>query len=272
MEKTKILIVEDEFVIYDEITEFLIDNNFEVANYTKSYHEAIDQIKIFNPDIVLLDINLEGNKDGIDLGEKLDNNYHIPFIYITDFNDEVTLKRAIRTNPSHFMKKAKPNLDFNQLLIDVRLVLNNTKEKENINKQGIFVLKDYLNNMKNLQTTLGNFLSKELIEFEDISYISREDYYKNPKDNTKTKVKTNYFRIITTDNLCYFYNDSLSNILKKLPYNFVRISEHTIINISSKNLDGRINSSKISVNGKTFKISNSYKKDVEKRLQRLYEF
>ena len=272
MEKTKILIVEDEFVLYDEIAEFLMDNNFEVANFTKSYQEAIDQIKIFNPDLVLLDINLDGEKDGIDLGEELKNTYHIPFIYITDFNDEVTLKRALRTNPSHFMTKAKPNLDFNQLLIDVRLVLSNAKVEEDINKQGIFVLKDYLNKMKDLQTTSGDFLSKELIEFDDISYISRADYYKDPKDKVKTKVKTNYFRIITTDDLCYFYNDSLSNILKKLPYNFIRISEHTIINISSKNLDGKINSSKISVNGKSFKISNSYKKEVEKRLQRLYEF
>lgn len=272
MNRTKILIVEDEFVLYDEIADFLNSTNFEVANFTKSYNEAIDQIKIFNPDLVLLDIQLDGDKDGIDLGEDLKTTYHIPFIYITDFTDEVTFKRALRTKPNHFMTKAKPNLDFKQLLLDIQLVLNNLNQEKTTEKKGIFVLKDYLNEIKNLQNTSGDFLSKELIEFEDISYISRENFYKNPDDKEKTKVKTNYFRIVTTGNLSYFYNGSLATILKKLPYNFVRISEHTIINISLKNLDGKVNSFRISVNGKVFKVSNSYKKEVEKRLQHLYEF
>jgi len=272
MKKIKILIVEDEFILYDEIAEFLTEKEFIVADFTKSYDEGINQIKNFNPDIVLLDINLNGNKDGIDLGEILNNTFNIPFIYITSFDDEVTLKRALRTKPSHFMTKGKPNLNFNQLLIDIKLVISKDNKNININKTGIFVLKDYLNEMKNLQNTSGDFLSKELIEFNDISYISREDYYKNKGDKYKTKIKTNYFRIITVNNYSYFYNDSLSNIIKKLPYNFVRISEHTIVNLSAKNLDGKVTNSKISINGKVFKISNSYKKEVEKRLQRLYEF
>lgn len=273
MKNAKILIVEDEFVLYDEIADFLIKHEYQVANYTKSYEEAVNQIKSFIPDLVLLDINLDGEKDGIDLGDILRTTYKTPFIYITDFDDEVTLNRALRTQPNHFMAKTKPNLDFNQLLIDIRLVLSNTnKQEKTSNKKGIFVLKDYLNEMKNLQTKSGDFLSKELIEFDDISFISREDYYKKPNDKIKTKVKTNYFRIVTNNDLCYFYNGSLTAILKKLPQNFARISEHTIINISLKNLDGKINNSKILVNGKTFKISNSYKKELEKKLHSMYEF
>lgn len=271
MKKTKILIVEDEFVLFDEISEFLIKNDFQVADFTKNYKEAIEQISYFKPNLVLLDINLEEEKDGIDIGEYLQKNQSIPFIYITNFDDKVTLNRALRTQPNHFMAKTKPNLDFNQLLIDIRLVLNrvNKSVKPSI-KKGIFVLKDYLNEMKDLQTKSGDFLSKELIEFDDISYISREDYYKNATDKVKTKVKPNYFRIISNDGLCYFYNESLTHILKKLPDYFVRISEHTIINISSNNFDGMINRTKISINGKTFSVSNSYKKELENKLRKLY--
>jgi len=269
--KPKILIVEDEFVLYDEMADFLSTNNYTIANYTKSYKEAIDQIIIFKPDLVLLDINLQGNKDGIDIGEILYKEYHIPFIYITAFDDEVTLNRALRTKPSHFMSKAKPNLDFNQLLIDIKLVLSSVEPEENLNKKGIFVLKDYLNEMKNLQTTAGDFLTNELIEFDDISYISREPYYKNPNDKRKTEVKSNYFRVVTMDGTSYFYKESLKQILLKLPATFERISDITIVNLSLENIDGKINSSKIVVNGKTFKISNQYKKQVQVKLNKLYQ-
>lgn len=272
MKRTKILIVEDEFVLYDEISDFLTEKGFEVANFTKSYNEAIDSIKKFSPDLALLDINLEGEKDGIDLGEIFNKTYNIPFIYITSFDDEVTLKRALRTKPSHFMTKGKPNLNLNQLLIDIKLALSNLNKDVKVTKKGVFVLKDYLNEMKNLQNTSGDFLSNELIEFNDISYISREDYYKNQNDKEKTKVKINYFRVITANGYCYFYNDSLKNMIKKLPFEFGRISEHTIVNLSAKNLDGKVNNSKISINGKVFKISNSYKKEIEKKLKALYEF
>ncbi len=270
MKKTKVLLVEDEFILYDEISDFLKNNHIEVANYTKSYDEAITQIKIFNPDIVLLDINLEGEKDGIDLGETLKNDFHIPFIYITDFNDQVTFKRALRTKPNHFIKKTKPNLDLNQLLIDIQLVLNNHKET-NFNKKGIFVCKDYLDEMKNLQTTKGDFLSKELVEFDDICYITREPYYKTENEKTKTIIRSNYARVVTADNYNYFMDKSLRKIVLKLNLNFVRISDKTIVNISPKYLDGRINKNKISVNGRVFTIGKSYIKEFEKRLGQMYE-
>ncbi len=276
MQKTQILIVEDEFVLYDEIAEFLNDNNYDVLGYTKSYEEAMRQITENTPDIVLLDINLIGEKDGIDIGEKL-YQYKIPFIYVTDFSDAVTLKRALRTHPNIFQVKSKPLMDKKQLLIDIKTTLNNRNNKSKTQeiespKTGIFVLKDYLSEIKNLQNSQGDFLAKELIQFNDISYISTDKYLKNSKDKEKIKVKPNYVRIETMDKYRFFYPASLSHILTKLPQKyFVRISDNTIINLALNNLDGSINGSHISVNGKSFKINNSYKKKVKKRLEDLYE-
>ncbi len=272
MKKSKILIVEDEFVLYDEMKDFLSEKGFEIAAYTKNYAEAINQITTFKPDIVLLDINLEEEKDGIDIGEYIQKNHAIPFLYITNFDDSVTFNRALRTKPNHFIAKAKPDLDLNQLYFDIRFILNKTKkELKTTIKNGILALKDYLNDLKEQQTNSGDFLSRELIEFKDISYLSRENYLKKPSDKTKTKVKTNYFRIVTKDNLSYFYNTSLTSILSKLPNNFMRISDCTIVNISSEHFDGTINNSKISINGITFTISDSYKKKFKSKLAELYE-
>jgi DNA-binding response OmpR family regulator len=271
MKPTKILVVEDEFILYDEMSEFLIENGFLVLDYTKSYDEALKNIQENNPDIVLLDINLIGEKDGIEIGEKLFYEFHIPFIYITDFADEVTLKRALRTHPNIFQVKSKPLIDKTQLLISIRTVLNTASKEETSSKKGIFVLKDYLSEIKNQQHSGGDFLSKELLQFHDISFISTEKYFKSETDTEATKVKINYVRIETIDKYSYFFKSSLINMLKLLPSNFIRISENNIINISPNNLDGRINGSHISVNGKTFKISNSFKKNVSKHLAKLYE-
>ncbi|MEE9349477.1 MAG: response regulator [Flavobacteriaceae bacterium] len=270
MSKIKILIVEDEFILYDEMAEFLLENNFEIAPYTKSYSEAITQVVAYKPNIVLLDINLIGEKDGIDIADQLSKEYQIPFMFITDFSDEVTFKRANRTHPSIFKSKSKP-LDTKQLLLDIRVVLNNKNigvhnQKNETEKTAIFLLKDYLNEVKNSQSTKTDYMGKELIEFTDISYIVTQKHFKN-----KDELKINYVLFEMINGYKYYLNETLKNLVSILPSkDFVRINGSTIINISKNNIDGRVNGSKISVNGIIFKISKTYKKNLDKRLNNLY--
>jgi len=139
-----ILIVEDESILYERLRQFLVNQEFTVGLYTKSYDEAINSIKIKRPDLVLLDIKLEGDKDGLDLGAVLYKTYKIPFIYVTDFADEVTFNRALRTNPTVFEVKTKPNIDTKHLLRSIKMVLNNNNKPSVKNKNGLMVYVDYL--------------------------------------------------------------------------------------------------------------------------------
>ena len=66
-----VLIVEDEPTLYERLRRILVKQHFTVDLYTKSYDEAIERITKQTPDIVLLDINLQGIKTGIDLGVTL---------------------------------------------------------------------------------------------------------------------------------------------------------------------------------------------------------
>jgi DNA-binding response OmpR family regulator len=69
--KRKIRIVEEEAIFYRNLRNFPEKNNYEVSDYTKSVDEAIEKIENEQPDLVLLDIDLVGEKTGIDLGKIL---------------------------------------------------------------------------------------------------------------------------------------------------------------------------------------------------------
>jgi len=196
-----ILIVEDEPILYERLRRFLVKENFIIDEYTKSFEEAIERIKTKSPDLVLLDINLEGDKDGIDLGEELFKTYKIPFIYVTDFADEVTFNRALRTNPSIFEVKTKPNLDTDHLLRSIKTALNNNKCKLIRKKKGLMVYIDYLDKIKLYSK---NDITRIPIAFKDIAYITTENYI--DKNGKLSAVKENYVRLENINHNRFFYN------------------------------------------------------------------
>jgi DNA-binding NarL/FixJ family response regulator len=101
----KILIVEDEPLIAKNIGMYLNNNDYEVSAIAYDADEALHQLKRQPPDFAILDINLESDKDGIQIAEYINQNNFIPFIYLTSYSDKDTLARAKKTNPSGFIVK-----------------------------------------------------------------------------------------------------------------------------------------------------------------------
>lgn len=264
--KPYILIVEDEPILYERLRRFLIKENYTVSKFTKSYDEAIENIEQKSPDLVLLDIHLQGNKDGIDLGDKLYNNYKIPFIYVTNFGDEVTFNRALRTNPNIFEIKTKPQLNTEQLLRSIKTVLQQSKDTISVPQEGIMA---YVNYLDKLKITSKNQITKVPVSFKDIDFITTEAIIISPK--IIEPIRTNYVRIESSSSKRYFYKSSLKNLLTLLPNNFIRINESTIINLKSKNFEGRINGSKLSINKHLITIKDTYYKEVNNRIDNLYK-
>ena len=252
MTKHNILIVEDEWIIYDELASFLHGKGFETAPYIKSYEEALAQIKLKLPDMVLLDINLQGEKDGIDLGEKLYKEFKIPFIYLSAYSDEVIVNRARRTNPDTFLIKTKPNIDKEQLLITIKMALSKQNAELTVSKEGIFAYTDYY---RDTTEAAHDELKKILLRFDDILWITT--------DNTKR----NYISIHTNDSISYLRN-SLSKIKEILPFQFVRINNSEIINL--KKVEGKINHSSFKIKDKKLNINTNYSEEVHRVLHRLY--
>jgi CheY-like chemotaxis protein len=103
--KKSILIVEDDPVITSLIAFMLKDLGYLVAGSASTAQEAIDAAKKLGPDLVLMDIHLKGQIDGIEAARTLWGVYNIPVVFITADAEDVTLHRAIKTSPFGFIEK-----------------------------------------------------------------------------------------------------------------------------------------------------------------------
>jgi len=105
MQTVRILIVEDEFVVADSLQQLLRKRRTGPVGLAFSVSEALASIEADRPDLVLLDIMLQGERTGIDLGRQLSEQYQIPFIYVTSHSDRLTLQRAVATRPVGYLVK-----------------------------------------------------------------------------------------------------------------------------------------------------------------------
>lgn len=103
--KVRILIVEDEPLIAENLAMYLNNHDYEVVGMAYDYDEGIDKLKQEIPDIVLLDINLDGQKDGIDLAKFIFENLKIPFVFLSSYSDKTTLDRVKSLQPSGYLVK-----------------------------------------------------------------------------------------------------------------------------------------------------------------------
>lgn len=105
MAQDKILIVDDEVVVAEDIRRQLRSLGYVVVGVVASGTEAVDAAGEHRPDLILMDIKLKGQVDGIDAARTIQLRYGIPVIYLTAFSDEDTLKRARHTLPLAYLIK-----------------------------------------------------------------------------------------------------------------------------------------------------------------------
>ncbi len=105
MTKTQILVVEDEGIVAEDIQRSLQSLGYIVSAVVSSGEEAIIKAEENSPDLVLMDIVLKGEMDGIEAANLLRSRFNIPVIYLTAYADEKTLERAKVTEPFGYIVK-----------------------------------------------------------------------------------------------------------------------------------------------------------------------
>ncbi len=105
IEGKQILVVEDEIITAMDLQQRLKNLGYNVPVIVSSGEEAIKKVKENNPDLVLMDINLYGEMDGIEAASKIHSFSDIPVIYLTAFSDDKTLERAKITEPYAYVIK-----------------------------------------------------------------------------------------------------------------------------------------------------------------------
>ncbi len=105
MEQARILVVEDEPIVARDIQLSLQRLGYEVPATASSGEEAIRKAAETRPDLVVMDIVLKGNMDGVQTAQHLKDRLNVPVIYLTAFADDQTLERAKTTAPAGYMLK-----------------------------------------------------------------------------------------------------------------------------------------------------------------------
>jgi len=105
MSKAQILIVEDESIVGQDIQKRLKEMGYAVCGIAFSGEEAIEKAAEVRPDLVLMDIMLKGNLDGVEAAQQIYERFNIPVVYLTAYSDNHTLKRAEITQPFGYILK-----------------------------------------------------------------------------------------------------------------------------------------------------------------------
>jgi len=202
MEKIKILIVEDESILALGLKKKLENLGYNVTDIAASGPETIEKVSQNKPDIIMMDIVLKGNMDGIETAAKLNKTESIPVIYLTAYADDEILKRAAVTEPYGYILKP---YNENELKANIEMTIYRKKAEQ-----------------------------EKILDYEDVyrgvtSFISEnEDSFKKAlfgsllnEINTSIDIGSNKIYITAQRGQKSSSNEDVSEILTKIALEFI---------------------------------------------------
>ena len=233
-EQKRILIVEDEVIIASDIEMSLSGLGYNVIGIEDNAIDAIETIKKTMPNLILLDINLEGDEDGVMLAEDINDKFSIPFVFLTSNADKLTINRVKRTNPAGFIVKPFSEKDL-QSNIEIALFAHQ-KQNKNAGPAKDFFVKE------------GNGLVK--IKVDILLFAQADD---------------NYTRLFTTKKM-HLISSSLKKVSEHLAQEpFVRIHRSYIINV---NYIDKIQDGNVIIGKYSLPIGRSYHENFYNRISK----
>lgn len=236
MANIKVGIVEDELLIAHGIATALKGVGYEVTEPAISYTEALGMIVSEQPDIVLVDIQLKGHNDGIELARKINEQFNMPFIFLTANADAATVARAKEVNPpAYLVKPFKPA----ELYAAIEICLHNFTAQPGARTEPVketHLVKD------SLFVKQGQKYHK--VRIADITHIESSDVY---------------VYVHTTD-AQYLVRSSIQGYMEQLPANqFLRVHKSYIVNTARITT---VTTEALNIGNIEIPIGRSYRDDV----------
>ncbi len=226
MEEKTILLVEDNFLNRRLTKKVLAENNYRVLE-AKNAKETLEILKKEPVTLAILDINLgEDEQDGITLGQQIKDEFSVPFIYLTAYENQEMIGQAISTSPYSYLTKPFKNSD---LIASVEIAI---RQSFNLKKRKPFlIVKDGEYNVE--------------LALDEIDYIESDGNYLLFHSNKKV----------------YKLRSTIVKILEELPVSFF-IQTHRAY-IVNKNRVQKFNSKNVIVGGKEIPVSGNYTEGIK---------
>ena len=217
--KVKILIVEDELIIAEDMRSMLEDSGYEVCGVTGDPEEAKRLIMATRPDIILLDITLGVKQLGLELAQYILDNHHTPFIFCTSHGDKTTIQSATALKPYGYLIKPFEQAD---LYAAVELALVNYSKKQTANSE-----QTISDNQENLLIKSALFIKEGSmyvkVQKDEILWLSSDGNYSQVhlKNDKKSLVRM-----------------PLKDLLDQLPKDqFFRVHRSYVVNLNAIEAD-----------------------------------
>jgi DNA-binding LytR/AlgR family response regulator len=213
MERIKVLIVEDNVIVAESIAAILEKHGLEVADKCRSGEEALSAFGKRKPDLVLMDIELEGDLDGIAVAAEIMKRSPVPVIYLSDYTDSRTVNRAKKTFPANYLSKPFNEADLIRA-IDIAFTNHNARRGEQSTLLSDFIL---------VRTDSQKY---EKVSYSDIVYLKAERAYCKIVMEEKTLT----------------LSSSMNNIHEQLNHkDFMRVHRSYVINTKKiTSIEGRV--------------------------------
>ncbi|MCM5663539.1 LytR/AlgR family response regulator transcription factor [Galbibacter mesophilus] len=240
----KILIVEDNVIIADDIQSMLEDIGYEIVANVVDYESAVEALKENHVDLALVDIVLASKKTGIDFGKYVRENYNIPFIFVTSNSDKATVENAKSVTPNGYLVKPFEQQD---LFTSIEIALSNFNS-------------DPAPKERPSEVDDENKLVSNSVLRNSIFVKKNQHYYRIPFDEIQyVKADNVYLEVYTADKQ-FLVRSALKDYLEKLPSSqFYRAHKSYIVNIDQIEA---INTKDIMINGKSIPISKEFREFI----------
>lgn len=200
----RVLIIEDEVLVAEDISSDLEAYGFEVIGVAISSEECWQILENKQPHVILMDVKIKGSEDGIQLAEKINTLLRVPIIYLTANSDQQTIKRAFKTRPQAFITKPYSKKD---LIIAIDLAFEKYNET---------ILDASEPPVESVFVRSGNYFEK--VELAEVAYI---------------KASGSYTEIILSEDKQYTLSKNLLHFQKEVRHpDFLKVHRSYIVNMS----------------------------------------
>lgn len=174
--KIPVMIIEDEMIVAMEIADYLENLGYEVVNISNNSLDGYNNALKYEPHIIVMDIRIKGDKDGIDTASMIQKKINTSIIYLTAYCDETTVERAIKTNPSAYLTKP---FNKQELFVSLKMAVSsydNNIKREDHKVGDILFDNEFSYDSKNNQLIYNNeylHLTKREIQLLNLLVISK---------------------------------------------------------------------------------------------------
>ncbi len=249
MSSIKVMIVEDEFIVAQDIAMHLKSNGYEVLDPIDNGEQAILTCKAEKPDIVLMDINLGKGMNGIEAAKSILKNHHLPLIFITAYSDSDMLVRAKQLKPHAYIIKP---FNIKNLFSSIEIALYNFSRNQQSDSPVMNEKTEELpgNYISDQRLFIKNGYKIEKICINDIVFLEADG---------------SYCKIITGNNH-YTVSNNLQHMLDKINHQDI-IRSHRSYAVNINKIESIANN-KIQLPSIDIPVSRSYKSHLMKLINK----